>query len=233
MYRFREEYSFRNFKKDNRTESIDTYWDDDYDLVDPGGWEARYTYENKILNSIIRDLNIQKILELGSGPGTLANKIIDSTGVDYTMLDGESAKRAHKRRGHKGKFIVKDLYDSFDTTGLDTDYYLVIANDFLEHIRNPSLIVNTVRNITRSNSYFFISSPSWRMKHQYFYPGLFDFDNLVKFMLQEGYVLEFLFDSWSQRVHIQAPRLSSESSLPEGHLLDWNYYMLYRKLEND
>ena len=67
------------------------------------------------------------------------------------------------------------------------------------------------------------------MKHQFYYPGLFDYDNLVKFMAQEGYKLHFVFDSWATHVPVRVPRLSSESSLPEGHIFDWNHYLLFKK----
>lgn len=230
MYRYEEERNFKNYKGDDRLDSIDTYWDSDYDLDDPGGWEQRHKYESALISYIIKELDIKKVLELGSGPGNLATKIIDQTNVDYTMVDGESALRAHKRRNNKGKLIVKDLFDSFDTTGLDTDYDLVIANDFLEHIRNPSLVLETVRKkLTTDTSWFFLSSPNWRMKHWFYYPGLFDYDNLVKFMIQEGYKLHNVFDSWGTHVLVRAPRLSSESMLPEGHLFDWNHYLLFKK----
>ncbi len=230
MFRFQEETGYANFKGKERVDSVDTYWDTDYDLDDPNGWEGRHKYEAGMLSEVIKKLNITKVLELGSGPGNLATKIIDSTSVSYTMIDGESALRAHTRRGNKGNLLVQDLFDSFDTTGLDKDYDLVIANDFLEHIRNPSLILERVRDdLTASKSWFFLSSPNWRMKHLFFYPGLFDFDNLIKFFNQEGYELKHLFDSWSHHVPVRAPRLSSESAVPEGHLYDWNYYLLFQK----
>lgn len=230
MYRFSEELEHKNFKDKSRVDSIDTYWDDDYDLADPGGWEHRHTHEAEIISQVISQLGIKKVLELGSGPGNLATKIIDKTNVDYTLVDGDSALRAHAKRGNKGKLLVIDLFDSFDTSNLDNDYDLIVANDFLEHIRNPSLILEKVRNdLTTDTSYFFLSSPNWRMKHQFYYPGLFDYDNLVKFMIQEGYKLHYVFDSWANHVPVRAPRLSSESSLPEGHIFDWNHYLLFKK----
>lgn len=230
MYRFPEEVYFKNHAGKGRNDSIDTYWDSDYDLDDPGGWESRHTWEARVLTDIIQKTEVTKILELGSGPGNLADKVIKATNVSYTMIDGPSALRAKQRRGYSGTLLVQDLFDNFDTTGLDSDFELVVANDFLEHIRNPSLILEKVRDeLTTDNSYFFISSPNWRMKHQFFYPGLFDFDNLLKFMQQESFELIQMYDSWAQHVPIRTQRLSSESTVPEGHLLDWNYYLLFKK----
>lgn len=230
IFRYAEEQNYKNYKDTGRLESIDTYWDDDYDLKDIGGWENRHTHEANIISSIITKLDIKKVLELGAGPGNVADKVINSTNVTYHIVDGESAKRAHTRREYKGDIFVKDLYDSFDTKGLDSDYQLLITNDFLEHIRNPSLILEKIRNdLTTDTAWYFLSTPNWRMKHTFFYPGLFDFDNIVKFMWQEGFSIQSVYDSWAKHVPITTQRLSSESGVPEGHLLDWNYYLLFEK----
>lgn len=231
MFRFTEERDHKNYTKTGRLDSIDEYWDTDYDLKDEGGWERRHEHEATILSHIITQLSISNVIELGSGPGNLGDKVVKQTNVSYTMIDGDSALRAHKRRGYAGNIIVQDLFDSFDTSKLEKDYDLVVANDFLEHIRNPSAILEGCREITKDASYFFLSSPNWRMKHNFFYPGLFDYNNLVKFMWQEGYELTNQFPSWAQHVAVKAPRLDSEDQVPEGHLLDWNYYLLFKKRE--
>ena len=228
VFRFLEEIDYVNRP---RKDDIDTYWDDDYDLYDPNGWEHRIGYESVIIQHILNTYNLSKVLELGSGTGTLGNKVLTaSPSITYHMVDGDSAKKAHARRHYKGDIIVKDLLDSFDVTGLEDDYDLVIANDFLEHIRNPSLILDTVKtSLTKENSYFFASSPSWRMKHHFYYPGLFDFDNFLKFFWQEGYEIIGQYPSWSTNVHIKSPKLDSERVLQDQHKFDWNYYILFKK----
>lgn len=228
LFRFSGEEKLYN---KSRGDNIDEYWDSDYDLKDSAGWDQRYEHESKIISYIINTYGSKKILELGSGPGNLCTKIVSSNEeLSYHLVDGESASRAHVRRQNKGKFFVKDLLDSFDTSALDTNYDLVIANDFFEHIRNPALIVSTVREkLTTKDSYFFVSSPNWRMKHEFYYPGLFDYDNLIKFFYQERYKAILQFPSWSQNVMIPKGRLGSESTIPEQHLMDWNYYILFKK----
>jgi 2-polyprenyl-3-methyl-5-hydroxy-6-metoxy-1,4-benzoquinol methylase len=230
MFRYQEEQKYKNFGTEFK-DNIDVYWNDDYDLADTVGWDQRYDHEASIISDIIETCGIKKVLELGSGPGTLATKILNKVeGVNYFMIDGKGACNAHARRNNKGSIIEKNLYDSFDTSGLDSDFDLIIANDFLEHIRNPSLILEKSRELTSDNSWFFVSSPNWRMKHRFYYPGLFDFDNLVKFFWQESYSVVNIFPSWSNHVFIKAPRLNSESQVPEGHIYDWNYYLLFKKV---
>jgi 2-polyprenyl-3-methyl-5-hydroxy-6-metoxy-1,4-benzoquinol methylase len=228
VFRFQEEISYLNRP---RKDDIDTYWDDDYDLDDTVGWEDRICYESRVLQYVINTYDIKKVIELGSGTGNLGDKVLtNNPTITYHMVDGSSAKRAHIRRDYKGEIIVKDLLDHFNTDSLHTDYDLVVANDFLEHIRNPSLILDTVKtSLTTKNSYFFASSPNWRMKHHFYYPGLFDFDNFLKFFWQEGYEIISEYPSWSTNVHIKSPKLDSEKMLLDQHQFDWNYYLLFKK----
>jgi 2-polyprenyl-3-methyl-5-hydroxy-6-metoxy-1,4-benzoquinol methylase len=229
------------FRHDNDVQSIDSlesendidqYWVSQRDLHDIGGWEMRYEYEQVVINHIIQTHNIKSILELGCGPGGLADKILTaSPDLMYHMVDGKSAEIEHSSRKNKGKFFVRDLKDSFDYSGLESNYDLIITNDFLEHITNPSLILSTIhKKLTGSNSYYFCSSPNWRTRHGFYYPGLFDYDNLIKFFLIHKFELITQFPSWSTRVPIRTERLDSEQTVAEDKLYDWNYYLLFKKI---
>ena len=226
MYRFETEHTHRNHV---RGDDIDTYWDDNKDLADPWGWDYRYNHEAGLICAIIHNspVKINKVLELGSGPGHLGDKILDVyPEIQYDRVDGESALRAYQNRGYKGhNFIVKDMFDSFDYQGLDKSYDLVIANDFLEHIRNPSLVVSSIRKLLHRDSIFFISIPNWRMRHEFYYPGLFDFDNFMKFLLQEYYDKIDVFESWAHHCEIVLPRQAHETTLPEQLIQGWNWYL--------
>ena len=126
----------------------------------------------------------------------------------------------------KGKFFVKDLSNNFNTEGLLEKYDLVITNDFLEHVFNPSIIVQTIHKLTNPESIYFISNPNWRMAHQWVYRGLFDFDNFIYFLYTHK------FDSvgfyGSELKTPSYPKLNSESLLPDENLTDWNHYMLFK-----
>ena len=212
--------------------NIDEYWDTKRDLDDPGGWENRYAHEQSIIDNIIQTHKIKTILELGCGPGGLANKILTaSPDLPYHMVDGKSARDEHSRRNYRGTFFVKDLKESFDCSELNSDYDLVMTNDFLEHITNPSLILSTVYNkLTGPNSYYFCSSPNWRTKHGFYYPGLFDYDNLVKFFCIHKFQLVAQYPSWATHVPVRTTRLQSEQIVAQDKLYDWNYYLLFKKV---
>ena len=217
-----------------KPENIDTYWDNDYDLDDEAGWENRYKHEvNVMFNVFDKNPDINKIIEIGSGPGKLGDLILSiKKEMIYDRIDGPSAKRAYERRKYRGRhFYVQDLFDSFDCSEIHEKYDLVIMNDFLEHIRNPSLIIQRCReNLLHSKGLAFISIPNWRMKHHFFYPGLFDFDNFLKFMTFEGFHLISQFPSWGTDVHIRTPRLTNiETTLNPQSEFDWNWYLIFNK----
>ena len=216
----------------------DDEWDDDsIGRLDEPGWDKRYEYEAKLIDDILNNryegletVKISKVLELGSGPGTLSQKILkNNPELTYHLVDKENAKKYFDENNFKGKMFVKDLSSGFDTTGLLDSYDLIITNDFLEHVLNPSAIASSVHSITHKDSLWMVSNPNWRMGHQYVYRGLFDFDNIVYFLHVHGFSAMTVFGSPLKTP--QSPRLSSELQLPE-HLLDsWNHYILLKHRE--
>ena len=217
-----------------KPEDIDTYWDNDYDLEDPNGWETRYTHEANVILTVCKEnAPINTILDIGSGPGRLGDLVLGvNSELIYDRVDGESAKRASLRRGYRGRnFYTQNLFDSFDVSEIEDKYDLIVMNDFLEHIRNPSLIMQRCReNLSKPRGLVFISIPNWRMKHHFFYPGLFDYDNFIKFMIFEGFSIHCQFPSWRDHVPIRVPKLVNvETSMNDESVFDWNWYILFVK----
>jgi len=194
------------------------------------GWDGRYAIETKLIQDIVKHEGVKRILELGSGPGRLSQRVMKATGItDYTLVDLESAKKLFNKRKYKGKFIVKDLENFFDVTGVGKDFDLIIMNDFLEHIRNPSHIISSSKDLLKDEGVMLCSIPNWKMGHSFFYRGLFDFDNFIYFMFFHGLSNFELFKSNLQTMNF--PMLQSESGLPEGMRRSWNIYCLFKKNE--
>tara|TARA_R110000737_G_scaffold170308_1_gene196220 strand:+ start:7802 stop:8518 length:717 start_codon:yes stop_codon:yes gene_type:complete len=202
--------------------------DDGINRLEEKGWEDRYEYEAKLIIDIIKaNPYIKNVLELGSGPGVLSQKIQkECSGLNYHLVDKPYAKQYFEEKKYKGKFFVKDLASGFNTNGLLEKYDLVITNDFLEHVLNPSTIVQTIYNLTNENSIYFISNPNWRMHHQFIYRGLFDFDNFIYFLYTHKFKLEGFYNSPLQTPDY--PRISSETMLPDESLNSWNHYLIFR-----
>jgi 2-polyprenyl-3-methyl-5-hydroxy-6-metoxy-1,4-benzoquinol methylase len=196
--------------------------------IDIPSWQSRYEYESKILSDVINKNNFKKIIELGSGPGALGQKIMDkSSDLDYTFIDQPGAKKIFEDRNYKGKFFVKDLMNSFDTEGLSNDYDFLITNDFLEHIYNPSIVVQECYKLVKDGGKMFVSVPNWRMGHTFIYKGLFDYDNFLYFMYTHGFKISGLYESPLKCSH--SPKESSESEMDEQLITSWNWYMLFDK----
>lgn len=206
--------------------------------INEESWIQRYEYESNLIKGIIDENNNYKFknfLELGSGPGVLSQKIQDNyPDLNYHLIDKPFAKKLFEEKNYKGTFFTKDLSTNFNTEGLLKKYDFVITNDFLEHVLNPSVILQKIYDLTHNDSIYMISNPNWRMGHHWIYRGLFDFDNLIYFL----YVHKFEFIGFypsSLKIHSNVeellniyPKLSSESLLPDENTTDWNHYMIFK-----
>jgi SAM-dependent methyltransferase len=192
-------------------------------------WEQRYKHEASMIASICTENGYKNILELGSGPGRLGQFVMEKLpNCSYSFVDKHAAQAEHAARKFKGIFHVKDMMNGFDTQGLGFNCDLVVANDFLEHIANPSDVLYKARGITTENARFFISVPNWRMGHGFIYRGLFDFDNWVYFCKVHGWEVEAVGESELKCQPL--PRQSSEEMLPDNLLDSWNWYFVAKKI---
>ena len=219
---FEQKFNFDQFDTMHPNE-----WKDD-NRINEDGWESRYEYEASLINNLINENpNIKNVLEIGSGPGVLSQKIQNKhTELNYHLIDKKYAKQYFEEQNFKGTFFEKDLSNSFDTSGLLDKYDLVITNDFLEHVLNPSIIVQTIYNLTHKDSIYFISNPNWRMAHQWVYRGLFDFDNFIYFLYTHKFGIYGYYGSPLKTPPY--PKLDSESLLSDENLTDWNHYIIFK-----
>lgn len=199
------------------------------DVTDPGFY-ARYDMEADLIAHLMEKHGaVKNVLELGCGPGFLAQKIMDRISIpNYDLVDGPGAKAAFNRRKYKGNFYAQDMMNNIDMEPLKTDYDFVIINDFLEHVRNPSIILSKIYNVFNNKSKLFISVPNWRMGHTFFYPGLFDYDNFYKFVEIHGFEYDDVFGS-GKRIQCSMDKLDSETCLPDALVQSWNWYFIFSK----
>ena len=222
-----------DFEQEFNTDSFDTMHPHEWagnsiERINEPAWEQRYDYEARLICNIIKENpHIKNVLELGSGPGVLSQKIQETySDLTYHLVDKPHAEKYFTENKSKGTFFVKDLSSGFDTEGLLDEYDLIITNDFLEHVLNPSVIVQTIHKLTNKDSIYFISNPNWRMSHQWVYRGLFDFDNFVYFLYTHKFKLEGFYGSELKTPAY--PRISSETLLGDENLTDWNHYMIFK-----
>ena len=232
VYRTQGDVNFKNYGGSAIEEVSPLEWADELETsrIDEESWIERYKYEAAAILEVIRENKYTKILELGSGPGMLSQYILaEEPELKYSFIDKATSKTIFEKRKFKGnKFFVKDLMHSFDISELDTDYDLIIANDFLEHIANPSHVMYQAREITKGNASFYISVPNWRMNHEFIYRGLFDYDNFIYFCKIHGWEPESVSGSPLQCEY--RSKESSEQELPDSLITSWNWYFHTKKL---
>ena len=203
-------------------------WENDSRLDDLD-WISRYEHEAKVLEYRINEHKLKTILEIGSGPGGLCKHLDDLgalDGITYHMIDKKNAKKSHDKREWPGKIFVQDLRQGVDSKGLLESYDLIVCNDVLEHLPNPTKVIQDLYHL--NNNKLWISIPNWRMGHQFFYRGLFDYDNFLYFMKTHKYTGIAINDS-----PLKTPmyaKLESEQLLPDEYVRSWNWYLLFDKV---
>ena len=83
-----------------KPENIDTYWDNDYDMMDPSGWEARYIHEANIILTVCKEnAPVNNILEIGSGDGYVIEKLATQyPNCDFLGLEVEGSFYENKSK---------------------------------------------------------------------------------------------------------------------------------------
>lgn len=200
---------------------------DDTNRITESGWGSRYQYESELITSIINDKPVKTILEIGSGPGVISELIQNSVQreIEYHLIDKPYAKSAFESSKRKGTFFIKDISNGLDVSGLNSNYDMVICNDVLEHVFNPSQILQKIYNLLSSDGMFFISVPNWRMGHQFIYRGLFDYDNFIYFMKIHKFEAISVYPSPLQTPDY--PKLNSEDEMEEELRRSWNWYFCF------
>lgn len=220
-----------DFEKSFTADKVDTLetneWENTTRLAEQG-WDNRYDYEAQLLREVIKESSSKTILEIGSGPGVLSQKIqkLLPGPVTYHLVDKPFAKKYFDDNKFEGKFFVKDISVDLDTTGLMVGYDLIICNDTLEHLLAPTNVVKKIRSLMHHDSIFFVSVPNWRMAHQFLYRGLWDYDNFIYFMYIHGFEMESVYPSCLQTPPY--PKTDTEESMPDELIQSWNWYFVMR-----
>ena len=220
-----------DFEKSFAADKADTLeaneWENTTRMTEQG-WDNRYDYEARLLCEVIKENLSKTILEIGSGPGVLSQKIqkLLPDPVTYHLVDKPFAKKYFDDNKFEGKFFVKDISIDMDTDGLLPKYDLIICNDTLEHLLAPTNVVKKIRSLMTPASVLFVSVPNWRMAHQFLYRGLWDYDNFIYFMYIHGFEMEAVYPSCLQTPPY--PKTDTEETMPDELIQSWNWYFVMR-----
>lgn len=127
------------------------------------------------------------VLELGCGNGALL-RLLAEKGLDATGVDASSSGIAQcQARGLTAQCL------DVSTEGLpfpDNSFDAVISLETFEHLMNPYYALLEVQRVLRPGGRFLCSVPNPRTGHPYLYPGLFEYANFRRFLLQGDFSIE-------------------------------------------
>lgn len=104
---------------------------------------VRYLEENIMLS------NVDRILEVGPGPGYLAAKLLDRyPGLDYQAIESDTS--SHSKLQALGVNVVQEPSQDID---------IVIMSHVLEHVTSPANFVNYYANFLSNDGCLFIEVP--------------------------------------------------------------------------
>ena len=119
-------------------------------------------YQTNVRNDVIkfilnRKIHPKKIFEFGGGSGFTSEKLCEIFNCNATNLDLSIPKlRSNKIHHIEGDIneinLIKEIKnDKFD---------LILALDFIEHIKDTEKLMRIIKNISKENSYLVISVPN-------------------------------------------------------------------------
>jgi 2-polyprenyl-3-methyl-5-hydroxy-6-metoxy-1,4-benzoquinol methylase len=176
---------------------------------------ARYinnvTIIKKALSQKTTPSKTLKIVDIGCGDGLLLymlEKELKDYDIEVYGLDPvDEAITTCKEKMPKGKFKVGSAYE----TGYEDDFFdIVVSSDVIEHVQEPSTMLDEINRITKENGIILITTPI----------------RFTEIPLDNMHVQEFFSDEFSQLVsnHLKIDRVY------ETHSLIWN--LLHNKYYN-
>jgi 2-polyprenyl-3-methyl-5-hydroxy-6-metoxy-1,4-benzoquinol methylase len=110
---------------------------------------------------VIRNVGTDKrVLEIGSGPGSITRPLSEKSNCRVTAVDIDS-ESLRRLESCCDKTFQLDLNNPAwpDTVGRDSRFEVVVAADVLEHLLAPLLVLKAMKNFLATNGYMVISLP--------------------------------------------------------------------------
>lgn len=144
----------------SRVREVDsTFYDQAFSTVDEYHkryWDSRYYFAWTVICDRLKRRGIKRLLEIGCGPGQLAEMLIANqfsyAGFDYSPVAIEMArsKGLANARFEVADATATNLYES-------VEYEAVVCTEVLEHVQNDEVIINAIR----PGSYCICTVPSF------------------------------------------------------------------------
>ena len=142
---------------------LDTYWPDSVDRLTNSWQEPVYRFTQTLAHHRKPDT----ILDIGCGTGYKLAKYLGNAGKKVVGVDqGSGVRIAIKNHPHL-TWLKLDLSNNAHWKKLkNLRPDLVICSDVIEHVDNPSQLLNHIRSIMNYQSMFVLSTPDRKMLEQ-------------------------------------------------------------------
>jgi 2-polyprenyl-3-methyl-5-hydroxy-6-metoxy-1,4-benzoquinol methylase len=139
--------------------------------VDAYKKEFLYDFDNDIMlkyypKRIISKMKSGSFLELGLGHGYTINEFLKYVD-EYTILEGSKAVienfKTNNLENSKKIKIIETYFETYDT---EEKYDYIVMGFILEHVENPSIILNQYKKYLNKNGKIFIAVPNAESLHR-------------------------------------------------------------------
>jgi len=162
---------------------------------------AKGGYDNRrlvwTLDQFLPDLRERAVLEIGCGDGAML-ELLTQRGALVQGMDASSSGVAECKK----KGLAAQCSD-VSTDGVpfpNHSFDVVISLETFEHLMNPYYALQEVRRVLKPGGRFICSIPNPLTGHPYLYPGLFEYRNFRKFLLQGGFAISQVLPwEWAPR----------------------------------
>jgi 2-polyprenyl-3-methyl-5-hydroxy-6-metoxy-1,4-benzoquinol methylase len=111
----------------------------------------------KYARKIIKKYKLKNTLDLGCGVGTKLMKLIYPICTDVTGVDQNEAIDYCKKTYHSGTFKVDNLENP--AVSHPAKYDIVICSDVIEHLIDPDVLLNHLKQLCHKNTFILFSTP--------------------------------------------------------------------------
>lgn len=111
---------------------------------------------NKLLS---KSFSPNTVLDLGCGYNfLLLKKHIDK--FEKVYLADVSINKEEAKRNNNIELLIGDIHETINSLS-DSSIGLVYANNIIEHLSEPQIVLESLKRITTENSVIYVSVPSW------------------------------------------------------------------------
>lgn len=156
-----------------------------YEKSHGSGSVGRLWYDHHIsFSKFISDFEMNTVLEIGGGHGILANNVIEIKNyIDWTIIEPNIVASNSNNINYIKGFFNEDFSS-------DKEFDTVIFSHLFEHIYDPNIFINQIKNVVKIGTKLIFSVPNMELMLKNKRTNCLNFEHTL--FLTESYI-EYLF----------------------------------------